>query len=432
MASVTYYTTSAGFPFGLDYLPPLEYLLELAGDYSTKSVSATQAIFEYEAGMFVRIKGTGLTKTSSGGLGDTGNITSIEFLHANGTSVFQKITLSMPTEQFVDAVDGFNVWNLSAWLLRGNDTFTGTGGTDEFYGYAGNDIINAGGGDYDYVEGGEGKDTYDGGAGLGDTLSFQDAYFNGNADHGIVLDATKGTVTDPYGNSETFKNFEDYRGTQFADSFKGSSLDERFMGLGGKDVIDGGGGFDTVTYHRDVRRGADQGVTVDLSKGTGIDGFGKTDTLINIEAVRGTELADKITGNSVGNYLRAGDGDDILAGGLGNDTLDGEGGKDIFVFNTTLSATNNVDMINNFSVADDTIRLENAIFTKISGLKTLTAAQFVKNTSGLAADSSDRIIYETDTGNLYYDADGTGAAARVLFAKLDPGLAVTAADFYII
>ena len=40
-----------------------------------------------------------------------------------------------------------------------------------------------------------------------------------------------------------------------------------------------------------------------------------------------------------------------------------------------------------------------------------------------------RIIYETDNGNLWYDADGTGAILRVQFGDLAAGLAVTASDF---
>jgi len=48
-------------------------------------------------------------------------------------------------------------------------------------------------------------------------------------------------------------------------------------------------------------------------------------------------------------------------------------------------------------------------------------------------DASDRIIYDTTTGNIYYDADGTGAATAKLFATLTthPGT-LTAVDFFIV
>ena len=51
-------------------------------------------------------------------------------------------------------------------------------------------------------------------------------------------------------------------------------------------------------------------------------------------------------------------------------------------------------------------------------------------TEGL--DGNDRIIYNTTTGALYYDPDGDGAAAAVQFATLGTGLALTAADFFVV
>lgn len=262
-------------------------------------------------------------------------------------------------------------------------------------------------------------------------MSFDDAYNNANAFKGVVLDAVARTVTDPYGNAETFTSSESFRGTQFADSMKGSSVGEEFMGLGGRDTIDGGGGFDVVHYHRDARYGGTAGVKVNLATGVATDGFGKQDKLVSIEGVRGTEFADSLTGNSVANTLKADGGNDMLAGGLGNDTLLGGSGKDTFFFNMTLNASSNVDRIQDFNVTDDTIRLENAIFTAISGTGTLTAAQFVKNSSGTAADANDRIIYETDTGKLFYDSNGS-AAGSVHFATIGTNLSLTAADFFIV
>ena len=68
---------------------------------------------------------------------------------------------------------------------------------------------------------------------------------------------------------------------------------------------------------------------------------------------------------------------------------------------------------------------------KIAATGALAAAAFRANTTGLAGDASDRIIYETDTGRLLYDADGTGAAAGVQFATLATGLALTNNDFLV-
>ena len=78
----------------------------------------------------------------------------------------------------------------------------------------------------------------------------------------------------------------------------------------------------------------------------------------------------------------------------------------------------------------DTIRLDDAIFKGLLG-GTLAASAFASNTSGNAADASDRIIYESDTGKIYFDSDGTGSAAKVQFATLDKNLALTHADFIV-
>ena len=54
------------------------------------------------------------------------------------------------------------------------------------------------------------------------------------------------------------------------------------------------------------------------------------------------------------------------------------------------------------------------------------------NTSGLATHVADRIIYETDTGKLFFDADGNGAGVALEFAVIAPGLALTNADFFVL
>ena len=64
-------------------------------------------------------------------------------------------------------------------------------------------------------------------------------------------------------------------------------------------------------------------------------------------------------------------------------------------------------------------------------LGVLAAGRCVTGTA--AVDATDRIIYDSVTGKLFYDADGSGgAAAQVQFALLDSGLGLTAADFVIV
>jgi Ca2+-binding RTX toxin-like protein len=397
MASVTHTFINSKYPLGLEYNPSV---WELFGFFSSSSAivkeTSTEHVIRADNGILLRLRGSALDK-------DSGVINSVEFLGTNATTVLATIKTNISVELYEDS--GFEGWDLAPWLLNRADTLTGSAGDDELFGFGGNDVLNGGAGE-DFIDGGEGKDTYGGGAGLFDQLSFQTSRGNANAFRGVALDATAGTVIDPFGNSETFKNFESFRGSHFADTLKGSAKNEQFMGLGGRDTIDGGGGFDEVRYHRDQNNGGGGAVKVDLAKGTATDGFGKIDKLISIEAVRGTAFNDTLTGSAVSNSIRGEAGNDTIAGGLGNDTLRGDAGKDTFLFNTALNATSNVDTIRDFVVVDDTIRLENAIFTKITGTGTLTSVQFVKNTTGLAVDADDRVIYEIDTGALYYDSNG--------------------------
>ena len=67
------------------------------------------------------------------------------------------------------------------------------------------------------------------------------------------------------------------------------------------------------------------------------------------------------------------------------------------------STTPNIDQIKNFSVLDDAIQLANAIF-KSFGTKmgVIGTGNLKANLTGLATDSNDYIIYETDTGMLFY------------------------------
>jgi serralysin len=138
---------------------------------------------------------------------------------------------------------------------------------------------------------------------------------------------------------------------------------------------------------------------------------------------------DTIVGGAGNDHLSGGDGNDALYGGEGSDYLIGGRGRDCFVFNTKPSSTN-LDTIADFRPVDDTMRIDDAIFTRVGANGWLAAKAFWAGAK--AHDASDRIIYNKVTGALSYDPDGTGAAPRVQFAQLPKGLVLTEADFYVI
>lgn len=148
-----------------------------------------------------------------------------------------------------------------------------------------------------------------------------------------------------------------------------------------------------------------------------------------VENAIGGSGADTIVGNVVANNLRGGGGADRLYGLSGNDVLSGGAGSDVFVFNTKPSRASNLDRILDFSVRDDTIYLENAVFTRLTAGKLSSAAFW---TGSKPHDSTDRVLYDSANGGLFYDTDGTGTAASVQIAQLSKGLKMMAGDFQVI
>lgn len=152
----------------------------------------------------------------------------------------------------------------------------------------------------------------------------------------------------------------------------------------------------------------------------------------------GNGLADRMSGNGAANRLDGAGGhdqlfglagNDCIGGNVGNDTLSGGAGADMFVFGTALSRYTNVDRISDFSAADDTIELHQSVFTALAR-GTLSADAFRTGTA--AQDANDRIIYDSSTGKIFYDADGNGAGAQVLFAQVNAGQLLTNADFLVV
>jgi Ca2+-binding RTX toxin-like protein len=139
--------------------------------------------------------------------------------------------------------------------------------------------------------------------------------------------------------------------------------------------------------------------------------------------------AINLTGNELSQTLIGNAGSNVLDGRAGNDVLSGQRGADRFAFSTALGVTN-VDRITDFSAAADTILLDDAVF---SGLApgALSTGAFKKGPA--ATDPDDRIIFDALSKKLYFDPDGNGGAAQVLFAALaGADLNLTSADFIVV
>ena len=137
-----------------------------------------------------------------------------------------------------------------------------------------------------------------------------------------------------------------------------------------------------------------------------------------VNTLTGTAYNDTLDGGGGNDTLTGGAGNDILIGGNGNDTLTGGAGRDYFVFNTAPNASSNKDSVTDFVSGVDRLQFSKAVFAGLGTIVgNLSAAQFWSAAgAGSAHDSTDRIIYNTVSGALFYDADGMGGAAAVQVA----------------
>ena len=274
------------------------------------------------------------------------------------------------------------------------------------------------------------------------TPSLNDSATYANATAGITVSLLINTQQNTIGaGRDTLVDIENLVGSNFNDDLTGNAGHNVLTGRAGNDILRGWSGADTMigglgndTY---LVENVGDIVTENLNQGTDTVSSRLTYTLpANVEkliltgtsAINGTGngLANVITGNSAVNRLNGGSGNDTLDGGLGNNRLTGGTGNDIFKFTTK----NHVDIIADYNVANDTMQLENSIFTALTATGTLPAGQF--RIGAQAVDANDFIIYNSTTGALLYDANGNGAGAAVQIATLSAGLGLTNADIVVI
>jgi serralysin len=335
----------------------------------------------------------------------------------------------------------------------GLDVLTGGGGADSVAGGLGNDILTGDDGN-DVLNGGAGADSMTGG--LGD-----DTFYVDNLGDIVIEGATGGTndriVTSiSYAiapgtlverleiNSSVSTVAINLTGNGYANTLVGNSAANVLNGRAGADRMIGNGGDDTfyvdnvgdVVVEKSAAGGND---LVNSSIDFALPANVETLVLTGTAAINGTGngLANAITGNAGNNVLTgaggadtlsAGQGDDTINGGAGSDTLTGGLGHDAYVFSNPLGATN-VDTIVGYSVGADVIDLGHAVF---AGLALGALAEGAFNTGTAASEADDRIIYDSASGALLFDADGVGGTAAVQFATLDPGLPMSAGEFFVI
>ena len=310
---------------------------------------------------FVRFSGLGGNDTFIGSSTDD----EISYAHdaSNGGSAGVTVNLASGT-----ATDGFGNTDTfsSIEMVRGTNSA---------------DVMTGGGNDsFERFRGLGGADTF-----IGTTAGFQsidyshDNFFGGGA--AVTVNFSTNTAVDGFGATDTFSNINRARGTEFNDTFIAGSSGARFRGLDGADTFTGGSGSDRIEYTSDSSFGGTAGVTVNLSTGTAIDGFGNTDTFTSIEQARGTNQADTLTGGS-GSFEQ-------FEGMGGNDTINGGSGTDRVSYE-------NEHFFGSSSTAGVTVNLSSGTATDTFGntdtLSNIEQATGTANADSLTGDSNDNAL----------------------------------------
>ncbi|MEG4108107.1 calcium-binding protein [Microcoleus sp. S13_C5] len=336
----------------------------------------------------------------------------------------------------------------------GNDIINGGAGNDAIKGESGNDFINGDSGN-DILNGGLGNNTLLGGTG-NDILTNTNGVVNGGADTDtLVADYSQmnnGAGVDvAYNNAEAiytringdptlnYSNIEQFNvtGTQYADVLRGGASSDTLTGGAANDLITGGAGDDLlIDTDANVDGGAGNDTLVanysQLNNGAGVHvGYNSQNAIfsrLNGSIVLNYSNIEQfnVTGTQYADVLLGGTGGDTLTGGAGNDQLTGGAGADNFRFN---SPNEGVDQIADFLVVDDTIQVSATGFGGgLTAGSAIAASQFAIGAS--AQNTSDRFIYNSQTGALFFDIDGLGGATQTQIATLSTGLAMTNNDIF--
>lgn len=427
------------------FIRSIEQLVGRVDDVEVEK--SDKIVWETDTGATITLRGE---FTYSSALGALGDVDSIE-IHAADNS------LIMSASEFNDEAsldDDDTVEFLLEQIDEGaaivgsrfDDVLLGGRDQDILNGAAGDDILDGLGGN-DQLRGGRGDDTYfiDGIAEIDkslsdpsvDTVKTSLSYTLGAEQENLTLLGT-GNIN---GTGNAKANFITGNGANNA--LAGSGGSDTLNGRAGADMLTGQEGADTLVGGpaNDILNGS--GGNDELSGGTGSDTANGGKGNDNIKGGAGSDSLlggagnDGLNGGDGRDQLKGQDGVDTLDGGPGNDELAGGSDNDVFLFNDRLGA-GNVDTIMDFGgagvAARDLIHLDEAIFTSLS-TGALPGTAF-ESGAGLtaAATPEGRIIYDTTSGTLYYDADGNGTDfAAIQFAVITTAVnGLSAADFVIV
>jgi Ca2+-binding RTX toxin-like protein len=386
-------------------------------------------------------------------IGGNGNDT-LNYLGSAGVTISLLLNAASGGEATGDIISAFEHVTGS----DNNDNITGNTQANILDGRKGNDFLDGGAGN-DRLIGGDGHDKLKGGAGV-DLLYGNignDTYYVENVADAVYEAIGEGTVDRvfttlsytltagqeiEYLHADTATKPMALGGNEFANRIYGAGGNDSLSGFAGDDRLDGKAGADSMAggigndiFYVDnagdrVFENAGEGtldnvystVNFQLAAGQNIESLYANAGATGL-SLGGNELANRIYGSKGGGDTISGgagadilygyEGNDRLAGGDGIDTVYGGAGNDVFILT---KLTTDRDNVRDFVASDDQLEISASLFGGGLAAGSLTAGQFLSNTTGAATASANRFIYNTGNGALYFDPDGNANGARMLIA----------------
>ena len=321
-------------------------------------------------------------------------------------TVLTSATFSLVSSADIEVLRALNAAGTEPINLTGSDiaqTLIGNAGNNTLDGRAGADTMQGGAGDDAYIVDVAGDRVVEAANAGVDSIEASVSYSLA----GIQVENL--TLMGASGFSAT--------GNSLRNILIGNKGANRIDGREGADTLQGGLGDDTYvvdTIGDRIVEAADAGYdSVESSVNFSLSGLQlERLTLTGSGAISGSGngLANTIVGNEAAN---------VIDGGGGADRLRGNGGADRFLFSSALGP-DNVDEIVDFKHVDDVIALDDAAFAGLTSGMAFTAAMLrMAGGATVATTASQRVIYDTQSGALFYDRDGSGNTyAAVKFATL--------------
>ncbi|WP_226783051.1 calcium-binding protein [Oceaniglobus trochenteri] len=328
-------------------------------------------------------------------------------------------------------------------VLRGRDeaiAINGMEGNDDLTGGSLNDTIDGGVGD-DRIDGGGGADLLIGGPG-------SDRFIVDNVED-RVIESRNWAGTDTVASNVDFRmgnrHIENLELTGEARLGAGNGLRNLITGNDGDNILDGGRNVDTLVggLGNDrylLRAPGDNAVeeanggidTVLAFRSVALDDHVENLYIQTLRNAAGEGVAGvNGIGNDLDNTIVGNPFDNFITGRGGRDTLKGQAGADTFVFDRT-PGPGNVDRIIDFNTNEadegDRLLMKGAVFGDMAA-GGLDPALFRSGTAAMDAD--DRFIFDRPSGQLWFDADGTGGAVQKLIATFAQDADLSAEDIFL-